>query len=70
MSERDVLFGYSSSTWQDGSAFSAASRTFGVHRSTYYRWERMIERHGLGFLRPRETRTATDAHPALRVKTR
>src|SRR5439155_196033 len=35
---------------------SAACRTFGVHRSTYYVWKRKIEREGLGALRPRERR--------------
>ena len=33
-----------------------ACRTFGVHRSTYYRWKRQVDRHGLGMLRPRERR--------------
>ena len=36
---------------------SAACRTFGVHRSTYYRWKAMVERSGLEMLRPRERRT-------------
>ena len=35
---------------------SEACRTFGVHRSTFYRWKRMVERHGLEILRPRERR--------------
>ena len=35
---------------------SAACRTFGVHRSTYYRWRAMVERSGLEMLRPRERR--------------
>jgi transposase InsO family protein len=35
---------------------SAACRTFGVHRSTYYAWKHKIEREGLGALRPRERR--------------
>ena len=28
----------------------------GVHRSTYYRWKRQVERSGLEMLRPRERR--------------
>jgi transposase InsO family protein len=35
---------------------SQACRTFGVHRSTYYRWQAMVERSGLEMLRPRERR--------------
>ena len=35
---------------------SAACRTFGVHRSTYYRGKTMVERSGLEMLRPRERR--------------
>jgi transposase-like protein len=35
---------------------SAACRTFGVHRSTYYRWKRQVDRHGIEVLRPRERR--------------
>jgi transposase-like protein len=26
---------------------SEACRTFGVHRSTFYRWKRLVDRHGL-----------------------
>ncbi|HZI90760.1 MAG TPA: helix-turn-helix domain-containing protein, partial [Thermoleophilaceae bacterium] len=33
-----------------------ACRTFGVHRSTYYRWRAQVERSGLEMLRPRERR--------------
>jgi transposase len=36
---------------------SQACRTFGVHRSTYYRWKAMVERSGLEMLRPRERRS-------------
>lgn len=36
---------------------SEACRVFGVHRSTYYRWQAMVERSGLEMLRPRERRT-------------
>lgn len=58
MSEHDVLFGYRLQLVDLAGRIgvSAACRTFGVHRSTYYRWKRMIERHGLGILRPRERR--------------
>ncbi len=35
---------------------SEACRTFGIHRSTYYRWRHMVERSGLEMLRPRERR--------------
>ena len=58
MSEDDVLFGYRLQLIDLAGRIgvSAACRTFGVHRSTYYRWKRMIERHGLEILRPRERR--------------
>jgi transposase InsO family protein len=36
---------------------SAACRTLGVHRSTFYRWKHMVERSGLEMLRPRERRS-------------
>ena len=35
---------------------SQACRTFGIHRSTYYRWRASVERSGLEMLRPRERR--------------
>jgi transposase len=35
---------------------SEACRTFGIHRSTYYRWHHAVERSGLDMLRPRERR--------------
>src|SRR5690349_5872144 len=35
----------------------AACRMQGIHRSTYYRWKRLADRHGLDLLRPRERRT-------------
>ena len=58
MSEDDVLFGYRLQLVDLAGRIgaSAACRTFGVHRSTYYRWKRMVERHGLEILRPRERR--------------
>ena len=36
---------------------SAACRTLGVNRSTYYRWKARVERSGLEMLRPRERRS-------------
>jgi transposase len=58
MSEDDVLFGYRLQLldYAARSSVSEACRTFGVHRSTFYRWKRMVERHGLEVLRPRERR--------------
>lgn len=35
---------------------SRACRELGFHRSTYYRWKPLLERHGLEILRPRERR--------------
>lgn len=35
---------------------SRACRELGFHRSTYYRWKPLVERHGLEVLRPRERR--------------
>src|SRR3989440_12739651 len=58
MSEDDVLFGYRLQLVDLAGrvGVTAACRTFGVHRSTYYAWRRKIEREGLGALRPRERR--------------
>lgn len=58
MSEDDVLFGYRLQLldFAARTSVSEACRTFGVHRSTYYRWKRQVERHGLEILRPRERR--------------
>jgi transposase InsO family protein len=58
MSEDDVLFGYRLQLFDYAArtTVSEACRTFGVHRSTYYRWKRLVERHGLEVLRPRERR--------------
>src|SRR5204863_506701 len=54
----DVLFGYRLQLVDLAGrvGVTAACRTFGVHRSTYYAWKRKIEREGLGALRPRERR--------------
>jgi transposase InsO family protein len=58
VSEDDVLFGYRLQLVDlvGRVGVTAACRTFGVHRSTYYAWKRKIEREGLGALRPRERR--------------
>jgi transposase InsO family protein len=58
MSKDDVLFGYRLQLFDLAGRIgvSAACRTFGVHRSTYYRWKAEVERHGLEVLRPRERR--------------
>ena len=58
MSEDDVLFGYRLQLLDHAArtTVSEACRTFGVHRSTYYRWKRLVDRHGLEVLRPRERR--------------
>ncbi len=58
MTKDDVLFGYRLQLFAEAqrTSVSAACRTFGVHRSTYYRWRRQVDRHGLEMLRPRERR--------------
>jgi len=58
MSQDDVLFGYRLQLFDLAGriGLSAACRSFGVHRSTYYRWKRQVDRHGLEVLRPRERR--------------
>jgi transposase InsO family protein len=58
MTKDDVLFGYRLQLFAEArrSSVSAACRTFGVHRSTYYAWKRQVDRHGLEMLRPRERR--------------
>ncbi len=58
MSDDDVLFGYRLQLFDlaGRSSVSHACRTFGVHRSTYYRWKAQVDRHGLEVLRPRERR--------------
>jgi transposase InsO family protein len=58
MTQDDVLFGYRLQLFAEAArtSVSAACRTFGVHRSTYYRWKRQVDRHGLEMLRPRERR--------------
>ena len=58
MSKDDVLFGYRLQLFDlaGRSSVSHACRTFGIHRSTYYRWKAQVDRHGLEVLRPRERR--------------
>jgi transposase InsO family protein len=58
MTESDVLFGYRLQLFALAAerGVSEACRLMGVHRSTYYRWKREVDRHGLELLRPRERR--------------
>jgi transposase InsO family protein len=58
MTQDDVLFGYRLQLFDLAARTTVthACRTFGVHRSTYYRWKRQVERQGLEMLRPRERR--------------
>ena len=58
MTEDDVLFGYRLQLFDlaGRTTVAQACRTFGVHRSTYYRWKDQVERSGLEMLRPRELR--------------
>ena len=58
MTKDDVLFGYRLQLFDLAARTSVAHacRTFGVHRSTYYRWKGQVERSGLEMLRPRERR--------------
>jgi transposase len=58
MTDHDVLYGYRLALFDlaGRTSVSHACRCFGVHRSTYYRWKRQVDRHGLEMLRPRERR--------------
>jgi transposase InsO family protein len=58
VTQDDVLFGYRLRLFAlaDERGVSEACRLMGVHRSTYYRWKRQVERQGLEMLRPRERR--------------
>jgi transposase InsO family protein len=58
MTKDDVLFGYRLQLFDLAGRTTVANacRTFGVHRSTYYRWRAQVERSGLEMLRPRERR--------------
>ena len=58
MTDDDVLFGFRLQLFAQAArtSVSDACRLVGVHRSTYYRWKRQVDRHGLELLRPRERR--------------
>jgi transposase InsO family protein len=58
MTDHDVLRGYRLALFDlaGRTSVSHACRSFGVHRSTYYRWKQLVDRHGLEMLRPRERR--------------
>ena len=58
MTKDDVLFGYRLQLFDLAArtTVSHACRTFGIHRSTYYRWKAQFDRQGLEMLRPRERR--------------
>jgi transposase len=58
MTQDDVLFGYRLQLFDLAARTTVAHacRTFGVHRSTYYRWKAQVDRQGLEMLRPRERR--------------
>jgi transposase InsO family protein len=58
MTQDDVLFGYRLQLFDLAARTTVAQacRTFGVHRSTYYRWKAQVDRQGLEMLRPRERR--------------
>jgi transposase InsO family protein len=58
MTQDDVLFGYRLQLFDLAARInvSHACRTFGVHRSTYYRWKKQVDASGLEMLRPRERR--------------
>ncbi|HYN51177.1 MAG TPA: helix-turn-helix domain-containing protein [Thermoleophilaceae bacterium] len=58
MTDDDALFGYRQQVFAlaGRTTVTEACRTFGIHRSTYYRWKAQVERHGLEMLRPRERR--------------
>lgn len=58
MTQDDVLFGYRLQLFDLAArtTVTEACRTFGVHRSTYYRWKAQVQRSGLEMLRPRERR--------------
>ncbi len=58
MTKDDALFGYRLQVFAlaGQTTVAEACRTFGIHRSTFYRWKSQVERHGLEMLRPRERR--------------
>ena len=59
MTEHDVLVGYRLRLFMLADELgnvSEACRLMGVHRSTYYRWKRQVDRWGLEALNVRERR--------------
>jgi len=58
VTQDDVLFGYRLQLFALAGerGVSEACRLMGVHRSSYYRWKREVDRQGLEMLRPRERR--------------
>jgi transposase len=58
MTQDDVLVGYRLRLFALAAerGVSEGCRLMGVHRSTYYRYKREVERQGLEMLRPRERR--------------
>jgi len=58
MTDSDVLYSFRLRLFDHARevGVSQACRTFGVHRSTYYRWRDRVEASGLEMLRPRERR--------------
>jgi transposase len=58
VTNHDALFGYRLQLFDLAARtnVSKACRTFGVHRSTYYRWKHQVDASGLEMLRPRERR--------------
>jgi transposase-like protein len=62
MTKDDVLFGYRLQLFAEAQRtnVSAACRTFGVHRSTYYAWKRQVDRHGLQMLRQQPSMCCSD----------
>ncbi len=59
MSPDDVLYRYrlrALALAEELGNVRAACRALGIHHSTFYRWRRVAERHGLEMLRPRERR--------------
>lgn len=59
MTQEDVLYRFRLRTMalaEELGNISAACRIMGIHRSTYYRWRKKVDRYGLEMLRPRERR--------------
>lgn len=63
MTNDDRLFGYRLQLFElaERTTVTEACRTFGVHRSTFYRWKRRLERHGPETLRPVRAAPPEDA---------